>query len=304
MPAAGLLMPARPRPVALPFGEARHGSATRLHLFHTGTMRQSRNFDARPIRGARITDDGWPFAKGDFLAVPIPAYLVEHPDAGLLLIDTGLHPSVAVDPRENLGRRGAFFMDPCMREGQGLPDQLRSRNIDPQQIRLVLLTHLHVDHVGAATEFPHSTFIVDETEWREALGDEANPSYHRPQFDVDLSWRLVRITDAQTGPIAGFSRGVDLLGDGSVVLVPTPGHSAGHLSVLIRLAGRDVLIAGDAAITRRVIDQGTMPMYLHDETAFRASLGEIRGWAKRHPDALVIPGHDAGEWERLEPMYE
>lgn len=291
-------------PAALPIGEARHGSATRLHLFHTGTMRQSRDFDARPVRGARITDGGWPFAKGDFVAVPIPAYLVEHPDAGLVLIDTGLHSSVAVDPRENLGRRGAFFMDPCMREGQGLLDQLRSRDIDPAQIRLVILTHLHVDHVGAATEFPQATFFVDECEWRAARRAEDNPSYYLPQFDVALDWRLIRVTDAQTGPIAGFSRGADLLGDGSVILVPTPGHSAGHVSVLIRLAGRDVLIAADAAITRRAIDQGTMPMYLHDEKAFWASLSEIRSWARRHSHALVIPGHDSAEWDRLEPVYE
>ena len=74
--------------------------------------------------------------------------------------------------------------------------------------------------------------------------------------------------------------------------------------MLIRLGGRDVLIAGDAAFTRRAIDHGTMPMYVDDENAFRASLSEIRGWAERHADALIVPGHDPAEWDRLEPSYE
>lgn len=284
--------------------EARSGVVTRLHLFHTGTMRQARNFDARAARGSRITDEGWPFARGDFVDVPIPAYLVEHPEAGLVLVDTGLHSSVAADPRLNLGRRGSFFMAPCMAAGQGLRDQMRARRLDPDAVRLVVLTHLHVDHVSAATEFPAATFVVDEREWLTALAADRDPSYHRPQFDVALDWRLAPVSGGAAGPIAGFARGADLLGDGSVVLVPTPGHSAGHLSVLIRLAGRDVLIAGDAAFTRRALDRGTMPMYLHDEIAFRESLAALRGWVGDRPEALVIPGHDAAEWEQLEELYE
>ncbi len=300
-------MHARPRRAALPFlpaGEASSGVVTRLHLFHTGTMRQARDFDARPAPGIRITDQGWPFTRGEFVAVPIAAYLIEHPEVGLVLIDTGLHSSVAEEPRRNLGWRGAFFMSPCMAPGQGLRDQLRARDVDPDRIGLVVLTHLHLDHVSAATEFPKAAFVVDESEWLAALEAEADLSYHRPQFDVALDWRLVSVTRGAGGPVAGFARGADLLGDGSVILVPTPGHSAGHFSILIRLAGRDVLIAGDAAFTRRAIERGTVPMYLYDEKAFTASLAELRTWVAAHPGAVVVPGHDAAEWERLEEVYE
>jgi glyoxylase-like metal-dependent hydrolase (beta-lactamase superfamily II) len=285
-------------------GAAESGVVTRVHLFHTGTMRQARDFDARPARGSRITDQGWPFTTEAYVAVPIVAFLVEHPEVGSILIDTGLHSSVAADPRQNLGRRGAFFMSPCMSPGQGLRDQMAARDLDPDGVRFVVLTHLHLDHVGAAAEFPRATFVVDEGEWTAALAADRDPSYHRPQFDLGLDWQLVSVGRGAGGPAAGFGGAGDVLGDGSVLLVPTPGHSAGHCSVLIRLPGRDVLIAGDAAFTRSAIERGMMPMYLHDEIACRASLAELRGWVAVHPDAVVVPGHDAAEWERLEVVYE
>lgn len=262
-------------------------------------MRQASAFDARPQAGARVTDKGWPFAQGDHVQVPIPAFLVEHPDAGPVLVDTGLHASVATNPRANLGRVGTFFMDPRMEPGQSAREQLERRGVDPGAIGTVVLTHLHVDHASAVSEFPDAAFYVDRREWDEAIAAGDHPSYHRPQFDLPLDWRLMDFERDGPGGASGFPGAVDLLGDGSIFVLPTPGHSAGHLSVLVRLARRDVLLAGDAAFTRRALDHGTMPMYLHDEDNFRRSLDAIRRWCAEHPDALVIPGHDRLELPRL-----
>lgn len=266
-------------------------------------MRQATAFDARPGPGARVTDDGWPFGDADFVDVPIPAFLVEHPEAGPVLIDTGLHPSVAVEPRRSLGTAGAFFMHPKMEAGQALRSQLERRGVDPNAIELVVMTHLHVDHASGVSEFPHATFVADRREWGAAICRENGPSYHRPQFERPLDWRLVDYGHAAV-PAEGFARTIDLLGDGSIRLLSTPGHSAGHQSVLVRLRGRDVLIAGDAAFTRRAIDERSMPMYLDDEERFRESLDGIRRWVARNPDGLVIPGHDAAEWARVTRVYD
>jgi len=101
-----------------------------------------------------------------------------------------------------------------------------------------------------------------------------------------------------------FARAVDVLGDGSVRLLYTPGHTSGHFSVLVRLAEREVLLVGDAVYTLRNLRDGTLPFRMVAEAAYKRSLGELRAYAQQHPDALIIPTHDAGVWEGLQDIYE
>jgi Metallo-beta-lactamase superfamily len=81
--------------------------------------------------------------------VPCPAFLIRHPGAGPVLVDTGLHPSVAAKPAANLGRTVAAFARPRLDPEESLPAQLRARGIDPREVGLVVMTHLHVDHASA-----------------------------------------------------------------------------------------------------------------------------------------------------------
>jgi glyoxylase-like metal-dependent hydrolase (beta-lactamase superfamily II) len=74
--------------------------------------------------------------------------------------------------------------------------------------------------------------------------------------------------------------------------------------VLVRLADRDALLAGDAVYTMRNLEQGVLPFRSADEEAYRRSLGELRAYAERHPDALIVPTHDQGVWEGLQEIYE
>jgi len=82
-----------------------------------------------------------------------------------------------------------------------------------------------------------------------------------------------------------------------------PATHAGHQSVLLRLAGRDLLLTGDAVYTQRTIDEGLVPIYCADQHLYRRSLGEIQGNVASHPGDLVICGHDAEQWPQLQPVY-
>jgi glyoxylase-like metal-dependent hydrolase (beta-lactamase superfamily II) len=108
-------------------------------------------------------------------AVPCPAFLIRHPSAGAILVDTGLHPSITSDPKENFGSLGVRFSKPELAPGEDVPAQLRRRGIDPAQVPIVVMTHLHYDHASAISEFPQSTFIVSETEWVAATTDRRRP---------------------------------------------------------------------------------------------------------------------------------
>ena len=86
-------------------------------------------------------------------------------------------------------------------------------------------------------------------------------------------------------------------------VVSTPGHTAGHQSVVLRTANREILVVGDAAFTERAMRSEAVPMKIHDEHLYRRSLGEIRRYLAQTPAALAIPGHDPAFWPTLEDCY-
>jgi len=239
--------------------------------------------------------------------VPCPAFLIRHPSAGAILVDTGLHPSIATDGRENFGRAGTRFGKPALEPGRDVPAQLRARGLDPGEIPVVVMTHLHLDHSSAISEFPSSTFVVSEIEWKAAtVGPQPLLNgYRRAHFDFAFDYRTIDFDRGGIDSYASFGRCFDLFGDGSIRLAFTPGHSAGHISVIARLAKRDFVIGGDATYTQGQLDDSAplapRPFDAHN---YRRSLQELRLFRREYPDAIVTPGHDPSFFEKLGDHYE
>lgn len=241
------------------------------------------------------------------IAVPVPSFLIRHPSAGAILVDTGLHPSIGTDPGQNFGSLGARFGKPALEPGEDVPSQLRKRGLDPGEIPVVVMTHLHMDHASAISEFPNSTFVVSETEWRFASGSggSARNGYRRAHFDYAFDYRTVDFDRADINSYAGFGRTFDLFGDGSVRLAFTPGHTAGHMSVIAHLAQRDFVIGGDCVYMLSQLDGSEPgPPRPHDAHNLRRSLQELRLFHRQFPDAIVTPGHDPDFYARIEQRYE
>jgi glyoxylase-like metal-dependent hydrolase (beta-lactamase superfamily II) len=191
-----------------------------------------------------------------------------------------------------------------MRPEQALPAQLEALGVDPRSVRTVVMTHLHLDHASGVSQFPNATFVVSEAEWAAASDGGVRAGYRTRQFDHAFDWRTVDYDGRDVESFAGFGRSVDLFGDGSVRLLSTPGHSIGHQSVVLRLAGgREILLCGDAALRRRAIDDGELPLLCADEHLYRRSLAEIGRYVAQTPDAVVICGHDAEGWAGLREVY-
>ncbi|HEX8053015.1 MAG TPA: N-acyl homoserine lactonase family protein, partial [Thermoleophilaceae bacterium] len=219
---------------------------------------------------------------------------------GPILIDTGLHPSVAVDKKQNLGR---FFASTVARSwemdpDQALPDQLRERGIEPSDVRLVVMTHLHLDHASGMVQFPEATFVISRQEWERASEPRAVTSgYVTSHFDHAFDYRLLDFDDPGVGSFAGFGRSFDLLGDGSIHVVFTPGHTLGHMSVVLRGDEREVLVAGDAIYTMHALKTGHKPYLMQDSHLFGRSVREIQRYVEQTPSAIVVPGHEMEPFE-------
>ena len=253
---------------------------------------------------ARAKAMGIRVSREDWVRVPVGAFLVEHPAAGPVLVDTGFHPSVAVDPKQGLGLTGVVFKDVKMDPGQALAAQLRERKIDPASVGTVVMTHLHNLQASGIAEFPAATFVLSDKEWEAASHGRQTDGYIRRQFDHAFDYRTLDFDTAGTDSFATFGRSLDLFGDGSVRIVFTPGHTLGHCSVILRLKGREALLTGDAAYTMRTIGESRLPFKMEDDHRFRRSLREIQLYLKGTPDALVVPGHDMEAWRRLDTVYD
>jgi len=296
---------AEAQPAQLPLPGGREGATVRLHPLMTGELPGAPAwFEREEGRLAGLHAHGLRVDRSTFMRIPVPAFLVEHPGAGAMLIDTGLHPSVAVDPKQNFGRLLAYnYRGLKMTAEQAAPAQLRARGLDAADVRFILLTHMHVDHASAISEFPDSTLLLSQQEWDVLADGKATEGYVKRQYDFGFDYRTFDFESRGTESFATFGRSFDLFGDGSVRAVFTPGHTYGHTSYVLRLRDREVLIAADAIYTRRTLDEDVLPYKMADEHRFRRSLKEIQRFRERTPGALIIPGHDWNSFSALDPVY-
>jgi glyoxylase-like metal-dependent hydrolase (beta-lactamase superfamily II) len=278
---------------ALPLPGGREGAGVRVHPLRTANMLAPPAFLQRPGGpGGLLRGLGIHIPRSRWITLPIPSFLVEHPEAGPFLVDTGLHASVAADPAENLGRVAKALCSIDMAPDDAAPAQVRARGVDPDAIELVVMTHLHYDHASGATQFPHATFLVERREWDAANRGGLLQGYHRPHLDPALRWRAIDVSDE-----------ADLFGDGSVRLLHTPGHTPGHLSLLLRLAGGEqlLLLTADAAYAQSTLDERLVPLFVDDQDAYLASLDRLIALSSEADH--VVCGHDPDGLRRADGVF-
>jgi glyoxylase-like metal-dependent hydrolase (beta-lactamase superfamily II) len=234
----------------------------------------------------------------------VPAFLLEHPGVGWILVDTGLHPVCGTDLAANMGPAARLIYNIRMDHDQALRFALPARGVELTDVRVVIMTHLHIDHASAVVEFPEATFVVDRREWEAAAGAGTRQGYHPRQFDHAFEWLTVDYAGERVESFAAMGRTLDLFGDGSIRLVSTPGHTAGHQAVLVRTGQGEILLAGDAAYTERELRGDATPLVVYDDHLRRRSLAELRAYQQQTPTALVIPSHDWDLWPKLSAVYE
>jgi N-acyl homoserine lactone hydrolase len=293
------------RPLDQPMRGGTRGATVSVEPLMAGETQVRPGFYQRPggrfetLRVAAASRARWEW-------VPCPVYLVRHPSVGLVLIDTGLHPSIAAKPRENFGRLAARVLPPRLEPGKDVPAQLRERGLDAKQISVVVMTHLHWDHASAISEFPASAFVLSAAEWAAATTDRRPilRGYRPAHYDYVFDYRTVSYEGDWVSSYGSFGRTVDLFGDGSIRLASTPGHSAGHQSVILHLRERDFVVAADAVYTLNQLEGGPEPLRPLDMHNWRRSRRELQLFHREYPNAIIVPGHDREFLSKLEKRYE
>jgi len=270
----------------------------RVHPLMTARMKAPPSYYSRPS-GPRpvglVRGMGLHVPRSKWFWLPIPAFLVEHPQAGPVLVDAGLHEQAATDVRGALGRLAALAFTIDMRPEWAVPAQLRARGVDPADVKTIVMTHLHFDHASGLSEFPGATVHVDAAEHAAAAkGSQLEGYLPRLQQTPGQRWETFAHDEDE----------VDLLGDGTIRLLRTPGHTIGHRSVVLRLAsGGELLLTGDAVYARTTLERSLTPALTWKDEPYRASLARLQRWVADHPGAPWIPGHDPEAWETLPETY-
>lgn len=221
-------------------------------------------------------------APGTRFVAPVSSYLVVHP-RGKLVFDTGISCDALADPAGRLGKRVASLFAIRSGAGEDVVAQLAALGIRPDDIRFVVNSHFHFDHCGCNASFPRAQFLVQRAEL--AIARAEGNRYNAKDWDHPLEYREV---DGEH----------DVFGDGSVVLLPTPGHTAGHQSLWIRAGERQFVLTADACYTREHLERTVLPSNAYDAAQMMLSLALLRGLRERKGVELLY-GHDAAQWSAL-----
>lgn len=224
---------------------------------------------------------------------PVHAYLIVHPQQGPILFDTGLSRAQTQKGYYSARKGGLAGMiwkvdDNYLPPEQELAAQLESLGVAPEEVRHVVMSHLHEDHVGELNRFAGARVHISQAEWDD-----------RRRMGYGPSWAQIGQPNTFTfgsGRFHAFGASEDLFGDGSVILVPTYGHSLGHTSLFTHAGETPVCLAADALYTLRHLHPDSLNSFNYfgpQGLATQAdSARRISDTQRAIPDLVIIPTHD------------
>jgi N-acyl homoserine lactone hydrolase len=236
--------------------------------------------------------------------LPINVYVIEH-NGGLVLFDTGQDRASVTDahyfPRGILGKIYSRLARFEIGEGDTLTRQLAAAGFAISDVTTVIISHLHQDHIGGLRELTHAKILVSADEF--ATMDQPRPAMHGlllPHLKLPgLQWSPIHMTELDDSDIRPFTRGYDVFDDGSLVILPTPGHTPGSISLLVRRAGHPpLLLVGDLTYDIALMEAGGVPGS-GDQKRMHAASALVAQLAQTQPGLVVLAAHEPTSAARL-----
>ncbi len=247
--------------------------------------------------GSRLPQLLWVFFGRSWVPLPLQCFLIEHRD-GLVLFDTGIDPAIMSDKGYIKQAIGRFLLPRIFRFKVAATDRidhvLAKEGVTASDIRMAVISHLHFDHVGGIAQIPRASLLVSAREW--SILSEPHPEYEwilREHIEIpSAKWRQISFGPTDDPLFEGFDGVDDVAGDGSMILLPTPGHTRGSMSMLIRQEGWDpILLVGDLTYETSLLEQDIVPG-TGDRDALLASFAKVRRLKERLPGLAIVASHD------------
>lgn len=265
-----------------------------IHVVQTGWAEQHKEHRY----GTRVPQMWWVLSSRSWVPLPINAFLIEHSD-GFTLFDTGLDPAISSDPNYISSAVGRFLLHRIfrlhIRKEDALRYQLEALDVSAKDIRRAVISHLHFDHVGGIADIPNAELIVSEREW-------AQLSMPHPERVWILSehiklpranWRPIEFSPSDDPLFSRFGGTFDVMGDGSMILLPTPGHTLGSLSMLVNSNRMPpILLVGDLTYQTDLLLADKTPG-TGDAKQLRETYAKVRALKADLPNLIILASHDS-----------
>lgn len=267
----------------------KNSSNMKLYILYTGDVHMNGNIHMHK------KTPGFKNEPEDKRFNPAYCFLLEHPSEGLCLIDSGLHPDFAERKKGNFGALVGSLIHVKTRKGLDALTQISSLNKNPGDIRHILMTHLHPDHASSLPLFRDENRILhtDPSEYKAYSSAFGLMKGYLKKHSEGFALRHYAYNLA----VPGFNKAADVFGDQSVLILPTPGHTSGHVSILLNMKSGPVLLTGDAAHRSRNLECHfpTNGDYENGLTSVKLLL-EL--W-EQYPGMKVIFSHDPEQKSKL-----
>ena len=254
--------------------------------------------------GSRGPQLWWVFFGRRWVPLPLQAFLVEHRN-GWVLFDTGIDPAIMSDKGYIKQAIGRFLLPRIFRlhltEADRIDHVLADQGVDVGDIWTAVISHLHFDHVGGIAQVTQAELLVSAREW--SILSEPHPEREwilREHIEIpSAKWRQITFTPTNDLLFDGFDGIYDVAGDGSMILLPTPGHTKGSMSMLIRQEGWDpILLVGDLTYEAASLEQDIVPG-TGDRKTLLASFAKVRRLKERLPGLAIVASHDFAAQEAI-----
>jgi N-acyl homoserine lactone hydrolase len=227
---------------------------------------------AKPVTIAERFSDTYAYSPDKQLQFTYSCYLIKH-GGDYMVWDTGFPP-------------GANPNAPKV----SLTDQLGQLKVSADQIKYVGISHYHADHTSQLPSLPNATLLIGKGDWNAITAPEPAQGVNAAAFKHWIGGG---------GKVEPLTLDKDVFGDGSVVVLRTPGHTPGHSSLLVRLKEKGaVILLGDAAHFHENYDSNGVPAFNYDRSETVASLERIKKIAA-NLKATVIIQHDPRDIGKL-----
>lgn len=266
-----------------------------VHVISTGTV----DIHPQHAYGSRAPTYWWILTSRKWLRNrPINVFVIEHRD-GLVLFDTGQDRSSITDPDYFPGGPLGWFYDRLARFEIGphetLPAQLDQIGYAVDDVDVAVLSHLHQDHIGGLRHLGGARIVITDREHAmlDDPLDEARGVLSRHIDLPGLDWDRIQFQPLDDPDVAPFTHGVDLMGDRSMILLPTPGHTPGSLSMLVRRPGHDpLLMVGDLTYDADAMEHDHALPGVGSHRRIEESTGQVLELKRRHPGLRILGAHD------------